>query len=653
MGERPSRRSERETVNVGNRSKLAVARVPIQRGHYRALPNMARLYPRWGENLVRLLTGRGKYPYRCAIRTPLGVVAPMLYSSQDISMVTKIFCRQDHAGGSDLSAAVDLGSNIGISGLYFLTRNRTSRCYLFEPHPRNVQRLHGNLDAFQGRFALDACAIGEQAGTVELGGAETIHVRCREINEVLASVLELEPVIDILKIDMEGSEVGLVQRIAPDILDRIGRIYFVHDEAVAPHGDRFTHSFECQTNRLINRRGVRDSSASVQAPRRAPSPPGDAPASALEEVRRRFPRVAITHEWLTIPGGSEKVVLALLELFPEAELFTSVYDPAPWPAAISARPVHTSFLDRVPRARQIYPRLLPFMNAAFESFDLHEFDLVLSSNHACAKNVLTGPGTLHVCYCYTPMRYAWEPEFLRQEAIGPLARLLLPPLVSRLRRNDLAASTRPDMFVAISQHVAGRIAKYYRRDAKVVHPPVDVASLLEQPRTPEDYYLVLGRVVPYKRAEVAVAACERLGRTIKVVGEGRGLDAVRAQAGPHTQLLGWVDDTTRAQLLAGARALLFPGEEDFGMVPVEAQAAGVPVVAYGRGGVRDTVIDGETGLLYEEPTVEALSDAILAFEAMSFDGARLREQARRFAPEVFRAGMLDVLHEAAREPAAA
>ncbi len=355
------------------------------------------------------------------------------------------------------------------------------------------------------------------------------------------------------------------------------------------------------------------------------------------DLAARFPKVAIAHEWLTIPGGSEKCVLQMLELLPHAELFTSVYDPAPWPAAITERPVHASFLNRVPRAQRIYPKLLPLMTAAFESFDLSAFDLVISSSHSCAKNVITPPETLHVCYCYTPMRHAWEPRFLRGEQLGLAGRLAAAAMLGRLRRQDLAGAARPDVFVAISDHVAARIAKYYRRDAVVIHPPVDVAPLLDIPRDPQDYYLVFGRVVPYKRADLAVAACARLGRRVKVVGEGRALPAARAAAGPEAEFLGAIGDDELPGLLAGARALLFAGEEDFGIVPVEAQAAGVPVIAYGTGGVRDSVIDGETGVFFAEQTPESLAAAILAFEdaESGFREDAIRANARRFAPERF------------------
>lgn len=376
------------------------------------------------------------------------------------------------------------------------------------------------------------------------------------------------------------------------------------------------------------------------------------PSDVIAQLRDRFPRVAITHEWLTVPGGSELVLMQLLELLPHAEIFTSVYDPEPWPEVITSRPVHTSFLDRIPRANAHYPKLLPFMNAAFESFDLRGFDLVISSNHACAKNVLTGADQLHVCYCHTPMRYAWEPGFFDQEALGPLSRVLLPPFLSRLRRQDLAASARPDGYLANSSHVAARIKKYYRRGSRVVHPPVEIDRFLETERGDDGYYLVFGRVVPYKRVDQAVAACALLDLPLKVAGGGRGLEPIRRLAGRRTEFLGHVPDEEVPALMAGARALLFPGEEDFGIVPVEAQAAGTPVIAYGVGGARDSVRDGETGLLYRPQTVDGLCTAIKEFESRRWDTAAIRANARAFTPARFHAevaaNVLDLADRKAR-----
>jgi glycosyltransferase involved in cell wall biosynthesis len=370
-------------------------------------------------------------------------------------------------------------------------------------------------------------------------------------------------------------------------------------------------------------------------------------AAILDDLRERYPRVAIVHDWLTIPGGSEQVVLELLEMFPRAELFTSVYDPRPWPAQITERPVHSTFLNRIPGAVRHYPKLLPLMNRAFRSFDLSRFDLILSSSHACAKNVRTPAGVLHVCYCHTPMRYAWEEGFLDGEQVGRATRLVLPPLLARLRRQDLAGAQGPDVFVANSRHVAARIERYYGRSAEIVHPPVDVDHFLGLERQPEDYYFAFGRVVPYKRLDLAVAACSQLGRTLKVAGDGRALAAVRAQAaGADVEFLGSVSTQERDRLMAGARALLFPGEEDFGIVPVEAQAAGVPVIAYGIGGAVETVIDARTGVLFAEQSASSLAAAIERFEGLTLDGQAARENARGFGRERFRAEMAAVIERA-------
>jgi glycosyltransferase involved in cell wall biosynthesis len=370
--------------------------------------------------------------------------------------------------------------------------------------------------------------------------------------------------------------------------------------------------------------------------------------AAVARLRERFPRVAIVHDWLTVPGGSEQIVLELLAMFPGAELFTSVYDPSPWPAEITDRPVHVSFLNRLPGAERHYPKLLPLMNRAFESFDLSRFDLVLSSSHACAKNVRTPSSTLHVCYCHTPMRYAWDSSMLAGEGIGP-ASLLLSPVLGWLRRMDVAGAARVDAFVANSRHVADRIKRHYGRSSSVVHPPVDVERFLALRRDPGDFYLAFGRVVPYKRVELAVAACARLGRPIKVAGDGRALAAVRAGAGPDSEFLGRVSDEQLDELLSRARGLVFAGEEDFGIVPVEAQAAGVPVIAYGVGGASESVLDGRTGVLFAEQTIESLSNAIERLEGLELDSDEVRENARRFGRERFRDELATTVESAADE----
>jgi glycosyltransferase involved in cell wall biosynthesis len=241
------------------------------------------------------------------------------------------------------------------------------------------------------------------------------------------------------------------------------------------------------------------------------------------------------------------------------------------------------------------------------------------------------------------MRYAWDPSFLRDEALGRVTRLVAPPLLAYLRHRDRVGAQRPDGFMANSHFVADRIRRFYGRESEVLHPPVNVAPMLARPRRGAGHYLFLSRLVPYKRADLAVAACARLERPLKVVGEGRGAAAAHAVSGPTVEFLGRLSDAALTEALAGAKALIFPAEEDFGIVPVEAQAAGVPVIAYGRGGVRDTVVDGRTGVLFDEQTVDSVCDAILRFESRDWPEAPLREHAAAFEPERFRRGLAEYL----------
>ncbi len=366
----------------------------------------------------------------------------------------------------------------------------------------------------------------------------------------------------------------------------------------------------------------------------------------------RYPSAAISHEWLTVPGGSENVVVQMLDLLPHAEILATMFDPdGGLPAEIADRPKHLSFLDRIPGAHRHYPKLLPLMDLAFRRLDVSGFDLVLSSNHACAKNVRThdvrGVRPVHVCYCHTPMRYAWDPSFLEGEDLGAVGMAAFRAFRPRLLRTDLRGAAQVDHFVANSTIVAARIREHYGRDSTVVFPPVDVdrhlASARMVPLEDDAPFLVFGRVVPYKSVDVAVAACERLGRPLVVAGTGRDLERVKALAGQHTTFAGRVDDAELTQLLASSRALLFPGQEDFGIVPVEAQAAGLPVVGYGVGGLRDTVTDGVSGVLYDDPSVDGLCAAIERFEGLALAEADIRDRARTFGPERFAAELGDVL----------
>lgn len=361
-------------------------------------------------------------------------------------------------------------------------------------------------------------------------------------------------------------------------------------------------------------------------------------------------RVAFVHEWLVKPAGSEKVLEAMLSLFPEAPVYTLVYDPKGFEASPIARhPVHTSFLDRLPLARRKYPLYLPLMPMAVEAFDLSGYDLVVSSTHAVAKGVITGPDQLHIAYVHTPVRYAWdlEGEYLRglPASAKPLARLVL----HYLRLWDQASALRPDLLLANSRFVARRVAKVYRREAQVLYPPVEVDRF--RPREDrEEFYLTVSRLVPYKRVDLIVEAFRRLERPLVVIGDGPERKRLEeaAMGVPNIRFLGRQPDAVLRNHMERCRAFVFAALEDFGIAPVEAMAAGAPVIAYGRGGVAESVVEGETGVFFPEQTPEALVEAVLRFEekAGNFHPQRSRERAEAFSKERFLREFSKVVEEA-------
>jgi glycosyltransferase involved in cell wall biosynthesis len=354
-------------------------------------------------------------------------------------------------------------------------------------------------------------------------------------------------------------------------------------------------------------------------------------------------KIAIVTDWLNSFGGAERVLLELHRMFPEAPIYTSVHDPAGLPESMHGWDVRPSFLQRVPFARRRHQAFLPLMPLAFEQMDLREFDLVITTSSACAKGVITRPETLTVCYCYTPTRYLWD-LYHEYTAHHP-ARMLIAPVAHWLRVWDRLAADRVDHFVAISHEVAGRIRRHYRRDSEVIYPPVAVDAIHPNRRPPEDFYLVVSRLVGYKRIELAVQAANRLERRLVVVGDGPERRRLEAIAGPTVEFLGRQDDARIAELYARSRALLFPGLEDFGITPVEAQAAGRPVVAYGRGGATETVVDGVTGVLFGEQTVESLIRAIRRLEGMALDPVLIRRNAERFDAAEFRRRLTRALEQ--------
>ncbi len=355
------------------------------------------------------------------------------------------------------------------------------------------------------------------------------------------------------------------------------------------------------------------------------------------------PRVALVHDWLTGMRGGEKVLEVLCDLFPAAPIYTLFHFPGSVSATIERHPIHTSFLQRAPGVRRHYRRYLPLFPAAIEEFDLAGYDLVVSTSHCVAKGAIPAPGACHVCYCHTPMRYAWDQEHAYFPRRTGVAARLRGVVLARLRAWDVASAPRVDLFVANSRFVAQRIRRYSGRDAEVAHPPVDVDFFTPAPggddaprRGPGGYCLVVAALAPYKRLDWAIAACERLGVELRIVGDGPERERLARRAGPRVRLLGRVDGAALRDLYRGALCLLQPGVEDFGIAAVEALACGTPVVALGRGGVLDIVEDGGHGLLTErEGDVEELAAAVDRARRICFSKSALRAQAERFARQRF------------------
>lgn len=345
-------------------------------------------------------------------------------------------------------------------------------------------------------------------------------------------------------------------------------------------------------------------------------------------------RVAIVHDWVNQAGGGERVLVAIRQLFPSATVFATVYDEARAPAVMRSWGIRTSFLQRIPFARRRHQPFLPLMPLAVEQYDLSEFDLIVSTSSACAKGAIAPVGAVHVCYCFTPCRYIWDQyhDYTRESR----ARLLFAPIAHWLRIWDRISSDRVDHFIGISREVTSRIRRHYRRDAEVIYPPVDVDRVVPNHRSAEDFYLVVARLVPYKRIDLAIDAANRLRRRLVVVGDGPDRRRLERSAGPTVEFLGSLPDEEVADLYARCRAFLFPGWEDFGIAPVEAQAGGRPVIAYGRGGALETVVDGVTGVFFAEPTAESLIDAMQRADRIDFDAAACRANAERFSEREFR-----------------
>jgi glycosyltransferase involved in cell wall biosynthesis len=352
-------------------------------------------------------------------------------------------------------------------------------------------------------------------------------------------------------------------------------------------------------------------------------------------------RVALVHDFLVDVRGAERVFLALCDLFPQADLFTAVYDEEGTEGRFAHRTLHTSFLQRLRPNARTFRALLPMYPAAMESLDLRGYDLVISSSSAWAHGVIPDEDAVHVCYCHNPFRYAWNARQETLAARGPLGRAALGAVFQRWRQWDWIAAQRVDAYVANSQTTRRRVARYFGREATVLHPPVDIERFT--PGAPGDAYVVLSELMAHKRIEVAVRAFNQTRLPLLVVGNGPDARRLHRLAGPTVSFAGRVSDAEAARMLAHARALVVTATEEFGIAAVEAQAAGRPVIALHEGGVRETVIDGETGVFFDEPEPESLARAVLSFDALAVDPAACVASARRFDTAQFRRGLRSVV----------
>ena len=365
-------------------------------------------------------------------------------------------------------------------------------------------------------------------------------------------------------------------------------------------------------------------------------------------------RVALVHDWLTGMRGGEKCLEVFCELFPDADLFALLHVEGAMSPTIEDMSIRTSFLQRVPGIGTHYRNFLPLFPRAIESFDLSAYDLVLSSSSCVAKAARPGDGARHVCYCHSPMRYLWDKydDYWGPGRASWLKRAAMACVAGRLRRWDVATAERVHHFISNSRYIADRIRRHYGREATVINPPVDCAKFQPSDAAGE-YYLAAGAFVPYKRFDLAVEAFKRLGRPLKVAGGGPDDAKLRALAGPTVEFLGKVSDEELARLYAGCRAFIFPGEEDFGIMPLEAMASGRPVIALGRGGARETVVglnDPEaqaTGVFFQDETVDALARAVEEFEASeaAFDTAAIRQHAATFDRPVYKQRIRQFIEE--------
>lgn len=359
------------------------------------------------------------------------------------------------------------------------------------------------------------------------------------------------------------------------------------------------------------------------------------------------PRVAIVCDWLTSRGGAERVILALSDMFPNAPIYTALYDSKNLPE-FREKEIKTSFIQKMPFALRKYYMYLPFMPYAFEQFDLSKFDIVISSCHSCSKGIITKYKTMHVCYCHSPMRYAWDSchEYFDQYGLPAPLKKSAKRMIHELRMWDRLAADRPDFFIANSNHVKRRIQKYYKKDSTVIYPPVETQKFQPSPKHKEgQYYLAVGRLTSYKRFDLLINTFNEMKLPLVIVGTGKEEQALKKKAGRFITFLGTIPDDELCEVYQRSIALIFPQTEDFGITPLEAMSCGKPVIAFSEGGALETVIPGTTGLFFSEQTSEALKKTILELGAMKWEPDLIREHAEKFDRAVFEENIRQYLED--------
>ncbi len=360
-------------------------------------------------------------------------------------------------------------------------------------------------------------------------------------------------------------------------------------------------------------------------------------------------KTAIVHDWLNQIGGAEDVLETLVSMFPSAPIYTSLYSPEKMPAFYQDWNIRTGFIDRLPFAHKKQQLYFPLYPTLFEQFDLSAYDLVLSNKSGFCHGIVTGAQTVHICYCLTPTRYVWRyHQYAEQENLGKFLRAIMPPVLTYLRQWDRLAADRVDHFIAISQTIRQRIAKVYRRDSTIIYPPVDTWRFKPGSKI-EDYYLIVGRLVPYRRIDILIEAFNKMGRPLLIAGSGRDQERLQVLAGPTIEFLGYVPDEQLPELMARCRAFMWPGEEDFGISPIQAMASGRPVVAFAAGGALETVIPGRTGILFRRQTVEDIIMAVESLDDMTLDVEEICTFAQQFDTQLFKQKIQDFVEDKLEE----